>query len=267
MAKLGFIGSGNMAQALMKAIIDKGITNANYFLASDINDETLERVKKLNIKTTKDNNELVAESDIIFLAVKPQVMEEVLKSIKHVVTEDKIICSIAAGIKIKFIEEILGDRKVVRIMPNTPCLVAEMAAGYSHNDKVTAEESEEVQRLLSAAGKAFKLDEEMLDAVTGLSGSGPAFVARLIQYFARAGKVNGLPEHISYELALKTFKGTAKLLEMYRLKPEDLVKLVSSPNGTTVAGREILEHSDLKDVIEKTVTRATERSRELGEKK
>jgi pyrroline-5-carboxylate reductase len=263
MARIGFIGAGNMATALIKAVLDSGM--AKDILASDNDKAKLEAISKLGIKITEDNREVVKSSDIIFLAVKPQVMDGVLEGIKEEVNDDKIIVSIAAGINIAKIGSILGGKKIVRVMPNAPCLVGEMAAGFSVNDKLTEDETKQIEKLLSSAGKAFRLKEGLLDAVTGLSGSGPAFVAYLIQAFKEAGKENGLDDDTAHQLALKTFEGTAKLLAEKDLKPEELIKMVSSPNGTTVAGREILESSDVKEIIKKTIARATERSRELGE--
>jgi len=258
--KLGFIGAGNMAFALIKAI--KKANLASSIIASDVNKERLDFIKgELKIETTTDNKEVIEKSDIIFLAVKPQVMDSVLEEIKDT---NKLVISIAAGITIKKLQSKLKKARIVRVMPNTPCLVGEMAAGFAVGKKVTDKEIKTVEEVLNSAGKAFYLKEELIDAVTGLSGSGPAFVARLIEAFVEAGQKEGLNKDIATELALQTFKGTAKLLQESGMTPEELVKIVSSPNGTTVAGREILEKSDYKDILIKTIKRSTERSKELG---
>ena len=265
MTQIGFIGAGNMAYALMKGILDKGIYGSDDIIASDKDNSRLAALKKdLKVFTTKDNNEVIDKSNIIFLAVKPQIIGPVLDEIKERLSDDKIIVSIAAGIKIDFIESKIGDKKIVRVMPNTPCLVGEMAAGMSPNSQLNKTEAKKVKDILKSSGKVFQIEESLLDAVTGLSGSGPAFVARLIESFTKAGKDNNLPEDVSYELALKTFEGTAKLLAQNNMKPKELIDMVSSPNGTTVAGRSILESSDVNDVISKTITKATQRSKELG---
>jgi len=265
MGQVGFIGAGNMATALIAGIIAKAIYNPDEIIASDKDESKLAGIKsEQNILTTQDNIEVINKSDIIFLAVKPQIINTILNEIKDVVSDDKIIISIAAGIKIKQIESILGNKKIVRVMPNTPCLVGQMAAGMSPNSQTTDKEISKVKEILESSGTVIQLDESLLDAVTGLSGSGPAFVARLIEAFTEAGKNNNLPEDIAYKLALKTFEGTAKLLSEKNLKPNELIDMVSSPNGTTVAGREILENSDINDTINKTITKATERSKELG---
>jgi pyrroline-5-carboxylate reductase len=261
MYSIGFIGAGNMAFALAKAV--KKAKLAKSIIASDISDERLDFVKKeLQIKTTKDNIKVVLSSDIIFLAVKPQVIDIILDEIKEKV-KSQLIISIAAGVKIKKLESKLNG-KVVRVMPNTPCLVGEMAAGFAVGKKVTNREIKIVEELLNSAGKAFFLNEELLDAVTGLSGSGPAFVARLIESFIEGGIKCGLNKDIASELTLQTFLGTAKLILESGLAPDELVRMVSSPGGTTVAGREVLEKSNLKDIIIKTVKKATDRSKELG---
>tara|TARA_Y100000310_G_scaffold342230_2_gene444431 strand:+ start:18 stop:812 length:795 start_codon:yes stop_codon:yes gene_type:complete len=262
--KIGFIGSGNMAKALMKGILDKSVCSKDDLVSSDIFPEVLEKIKnELGISVTENNNEVVKNSELIFLAVKPQVMDKVLEGVKEDIGE-KIIVSIAAGVQIKQMENVLGDKKIVRVMPNTPCLVGEMAAGYSVNSQLSPEDKEKVKKVLESSGVAFEMEESKLDAVTGLSGSGPAFVARLIESFTEAGVKNGLEKDVAYALSLKTFLGTAKLLEEMKLEPAKLVEMVSSPNGTTVAGREVLESSDYKEVIEKTISRAKERSEELG---
>lgn len=253
-----------MAFALAKAILNNKITTNKNIIASDINKERLDFVKsELKINTTKDNKEVIKKSEIVFLAIKPQVMDAVLDEIKNIV-KDQLIISIAAGIKLNKLESKLKNKKIVRVMPNTPCLVGEMAAGFAVGKKVNDKYILLVEKILNSAGKAFYLKEDLLDAVTGLSGSGPAFVARLIEAFVEAGQKQGLNKDIATELALQTFKGTAKLLQESGMTPEELVKLVSSPGGTTVAGREILEKSDYKDVIMKTIEKATKRSKELG---
>jgi len=257
--KIGFIGAGNMAFALAKAI--KKAKLASSIITSDINKKRLDFIKQeLKIQTTKNNKDVI-KSDIIFLAVKPQVIDKVLDEIKDT---NKLIISIAAGIKLKHLESKLKKARIVRVMPNTPCLVGEMAAGFAIGKNVKDSDIKIVEELLNSAGKAFYLKEDLLDAVTGLSGSGPAFIARLIEAFIEAGQKQGLNKDIATELAVQTFKGTAKLLQESGMTTDELVSMVSSKKGTTVAGREILESSNYKEIIKKTVKKATERSKELG---
>ena len=249
-----------MAFALAKAI--KNASLAKSIIASDTNEERLHFVKDhLDITTTHKNKDVLKKSDILFIAVKPQHIDDVLDEIGDV---EGLVISIAAGVKIKKLEKKLKKAKVVRVMPNTPCLAGEMAAGFAVGKRVKDDDVKIVEELLNSAGKAFYLKEDLLDAVTGLSGSGPAFVALLIDAFIEGGMESGLGKDIATELAVQTFLGTAKLLQESGMTAEELVKIVSSPGGTTVAGREILESSDYRDVLIKTIKRATERSKELG---
>ena len=265
MVHIGFIGSGNMASALMKSIINKGICDNLGITASDKDNTKLEKIKKeLEVQVTTDNNQVIDDSTVIFLAIKPQNMLEVLDNIKDSITEDKIIVSIAAGVKIKTIEGIIGKKKIVRVMPNTPCLVGEMAAGFSPNKELLEQEIETIEIILKSSGKVVRIDESALDAVTGLSGSGPAYVARLIEGFIEAGVDEGLDIETAKTLSIQTFIGTAKLLDNKNMETKDLIDMVSSPNGTTVAGREILDNSDVKNIIKSTIKKAADRSRELG---
>jgi pyrroline-5-carboxylate reductase len=258
MTKIGFIGSGNMAFALIKAMNDN-----NSIIASDKSKERLDFVKKeTGINITLDNTKVVENSKVIFLAVKPQNIEEVLNEIKDSI-KDQIIISIAAGITLNFIKSKLNYNKIVRVMPNTPCLVSEMAAGFAIG-KLNDNEIKLVEELLNSAGKAFLLKEENLDAVTGLSGSGPAFVAYLIQSLAEGGVKQGLSKDIANELATRTTLGTAKLLIEQGMSTKELIDMVTSPNGTTHAGRQVLEKSDVKESLIKTIEAATKRSKELG---
>jgi pyrroline-5-carboxylate reductase len=257
MYKIGFIGAGNMAFALAKAIKQAKLGK---IIVSDINNNKLKSIKnKLKVNITTNNQEVINKSDIIFLAVKPQVIDNILNEIKGT---NKLIISIAAGIKLKKLESKV--KKAVRVMPNTPCLVGEMAAGFAVGKNITDKEIIIVEEILNSAGKAFLLKESLLDAVTGLSGSGPAFVARLIEGLIQGGIKSGLNRDIATELTLQTVKGTATLLQEYGLSPEELIKMVSSPNGTTVAGRKVLEKSDVKEILTKTIKAATKRSKELG---
>ena len=264
MLKIGFIGAGKMAEALIKAVINSRITDNKNIYASDKNKERLDCIKKeTKIHIFNDNKKIIDNSDIVFLAVKPQNMDEVLDEIKNIVT-NQLIVSIAAGITLKKLELKLKNKRIVRVMPNTPCLVGEMAAGFSLGKNCNDKDAKIIEEILSSAGKAFLLKEELLDAVTGLSGSGPAFIAYLLEGMIEGGVKSGLNKDIATELALQTAKGTAKLLQETGMTAQELIKTVSSPGGTTIAGREILEKSDVKEILIKTIEKATKRSKELG---
>ncbi len=260
--KIGFIGAGNMAFALIKAIKKAGL--ASSIIASDINAKRIDFVKKqTGIDAATNNQEVIKKSDIVFIAVKPQVVDSVLDE-DELKDTDKLVISIAAGIKLKRLEKKLKKARVVRVMPNTACLVGEMAAGFSTGKKCKAKDIDIVKKLLNSAGKSYYVKEDLLDIITGLAGSGPAFVARFIEAFIEAGKKHGLDKNIATDLTLQTFRGTAKLLQELKMTPDELVNMVSSPQGTTAAGRTILEKSDYKTIIIKTIEKAVKRSQELG---
>jgi pyrroline-5-carboxylate reductase len=261
MLRIGFLGAGNMAFAIAGAVSLK-IDNV-LIIPFDIDEARVKLFTESfgNVKPVQTAAELATACDVLFLSVKPQMMREAVAPLSGF---NGLAISIAAGLKIALFEELLPAARIIRVMPNTPCLVGEMAAGFSAGRGVSSEDLEVAGKILKAAGTAVLVDEDQLDAVTGLSGSGPAYFARIAEAFISAGINAGLAPELSRELALQTMKGTAALLQQNAMSPEELVKMVSSPNGTTVAGREILEASDYRDIINRTVERTIERSRELG---
>ena len=259
---ISFIGTGKMATALISCIYDKNI--AKSIIASNKNSKNLVNIKKqFKIKTTKDNKECVKSSDIVFICVKPQDIDEVLEEIKDTVS-NQLIVSIAAGIKIKHIESKLGNKRVIRVMPNINCLVGEMAAGFSAGKYATKEDVNEISEILNSAGIAFLLKEYLLDTVGAISGSGPAFFAYFIKAFEEAGIKNGLQRNIALKLAAQTALGTGKLIVKKNFSPEELIAMVASKNGTTIAGLKVLKKYKVKDALMKTIDAAIKRSRELG---
>ncbi len=264
MFKIGFMGSGKMATALLAGILESKIARNNEVICSDVvPGRRTEIQNQFGIQTTDNNREVLANSELVILAFKPQNFPEAVENLASMVRPEQIIVSILAGVRIESIRVHLPGR-VVRVMPNTACLVGEMAAGFATAPGVTDSDRQQVRTILECAGTAVEVEEEKLDAVTGLSGSGPAFVAYLVDSFIQAGVAAGLSESAARDLTLKTFTGTARLLDNKQLAPQELIAMVSSPGGTTVAGREILESSKVKEIIKQTVLRATERSRELG---
>jgi pyrroline-5-carboxylate reductase len=261
MKNVGFVGGGNMGFALARAI-SRRFPEATIHLC-DVRHERIELFQRElpAVRQAADPLGLAEAAEIVFLAVKPQDIQNVLETIRDT---DRLLISIAAGVSIGRIEAACPEARVVRVMPNTPCLVGAMAAGYAFGSKILEEDRGMVRELLQAAGYAVEVGEHLLDGVTGLSGSGPAFIARLIEGFIDAGVKLGLDGEAARNLSLQTFLGTAKLLAETGMEPDRLVEMVSSPKGTTVAGREVLEASDVAEVIERTVRAATERSKELG---
>ncbi len=277
--KIAFIGTGKMATALISYIYNKKI--AKEIIASDKNNKNLINIKKqFPIKTTKDNKEVVKNSDIVFICVKPQDIDIVLDEIKDVV-QNQLIVSIAAGIKLKHLESklksgrnkvsgelknqrFLSNKRVIRVMPNINCLVGEMAAGFSAGKYTTKEDIKNVSKLLNSAGISFQLKEELLDAVTAISGSGPAFFAYFISAFVEVGIRNGLPKEVAFKIASQTALGTGKLLMGKNISLNELISMVASKKGTTEAGLVVLEKYKTKEIIKKTIDTAIKRSKELG---
>jgi len=262
MKSVGFIGGGNMGLALGQAFARR-FPGIELFVC-DLRPERVARFRESlpAARVTAEPASLAARAEVVFLAVKPQDVAPVLEAIR---ATDRLVVSIAAGVPLARLELALPGARVVRVMPNTPCLVGAMAAGYACGGRATGEDRRTVEALLGAAGYAAELREELLDAVTGLSGSGPAFVARLIEAFVEAGERLGLPPEVARELSLQTFAGTARLLGETGMRPEELVEMVSSPKGTTVAGRQVLEASGCRQAIIETIAAAARRSKELGQ--
>jgi pyrroline-5-carboxylate reductase len=203
--------------------------------------------------------------DVLVLAVKPQSMAALLAEVRPVLTNRQLIVSIAAGITLRQLAEGLGsERRLVRVMPNTPCLVGASAAGYSPGEAATADDLALVDRLLNAVGQAFRLPESLLDAVTGLSGSGPAFVYVMIEALSDGGVRVGLPRNVATALAAQTVFGAAKMVLETGTHTGVLKDMVASPGGTTIAGLHALERGGLRAALMDAVEAATQRARELG---
>lgn len=256
-----FIGAGNMAFAMASALHNNNKTVSVGLFDVDHSRVDLFRGSFTNVKDFDSIEDLERESDIIIIAVKPQVIDTVLEKLKE---SQKIIVSIAAGITMDHLTEKMPYAYISRVMPNTPSLVGRMAAGVSFSSGMDMDKKDDVFEFLSHSGMAIEVLETQMDAVTGISGSGPAFVARIMKHFIDAGIKHGLEPEISRNLTLNTFLGTAKLIIDKDMDIEDLIKMVSSPGGTTVAGRAILESSKIEGIIQNTVDATVKRSKELG---
>lgn len=259
---ISFIGTGKMASALISRIYKNDISKS--IIASDKNKKNLNNIKKqFNIKTTTNNKEAIKNSDIVFICVKPKDIDDVLDEIKDTI-KNQLIVSIAAGVRLKHLESKLKGKRIIRVMPNINCIAGEMAAGFSAGRHATKEDISSISKILSSAGIAFQLKEGLLDAVTALSGSGPAFFAYFIKAFEEAGIKNGLPKEIAFKLAAQTALGTGRLLMEKNLPPEELIKMAASKKGTTEAGLRILKKYKVNDILMKTIDAAVKRSKELG---
>ena len=264
--RIGFIGGGKMAEALAKGIINASLSSVDKIIASDVDKKRCQILEKdTGIKTTQENKKVTSGSDIIILAVKPNIIGGILKELKNDITPKHLVVSIAAGIPLDFIESALNKGcRVVRVMPNTPCLVGETAAGYALGKAATRDDGELVGEILNAVGKSYLLEEKHLDAVTGLSGSGPAFVYTVIEALSDGGVKMGLPRDISTKLAAQTVLGSAKMVLESGMHTGELRDFVTSPGGTTIAGLHALEKGSIRNALIDAVETATKKSKRLG---
>jgi pyrroline-5-carboxylate reductase len=267
-ATIGFIGSGNMAEALIKGIIQAGVYLPQDIYVSDVLPERLDKlVETYCVQRAQDNGALASTVDTIILSVKPQILDTVLEEIKTNVGKNSLIVSIAAGKRIKTITDCLGDVRVVRVMPNTPALVGEGASALYANKKAK-KKLPEVVRLFSAVGKAVVVEsEDLIDAVTAVSGSGPAYYLLLMEEMTKAGVEMGLPVEVAKNLVLQTAKGAAMLaLEADKNgeSPADLRRKVTSPKGTTEAALEVFAKGNFAALVSAALKRAEERAKELS---
>ena len=264
--RIGFLGAGKMATALAQGWIQAGLTNAKNVSASDPVASAREHfTKTTGAAAFADNLRVVTQSELIVLAVKPQNMADLLREVQSSVSAAHFIVSIAAGITIEQIAASLGaDKRIIRVMPNTPCLVGASASAFAASSKATPADVQTTERLLGSVGRAVQVPEKLLDAVTGLSGSGPAFVAVVIEALADGGVRMGLPRDLATLLAAQTVLGSAKLLLETGLHPGQLKDMVASPAGTTIAGLHVLESGGLRAALIDAVEAATNRSKELG---
>jgi pyrroline-5-carboxylate reductase len=264
--RIGFIGAGKMATALAKGCLTAGSATSGQIVASDVLPEACAHfAAETGAEVARSNAEVVAHSDIVFLAVKPQSMSALLDELRPLLEPRHLIVSIAAGVNLQTLAAGLGaDRRIVRVMPNTPCLVGASASGFSRGGAATADDGRLVERLLSAVGVALELPESQLDAVTGLSGSGPAFVYVIIEALSDGGVRMGLPRAVATKLAAQTVLGAAKMVLETGEHPGPLKDAVASPGGTTIAGLHALERGGLRGCLMDAVEAATIRARELG---
>lgn len=258
--KLGIIGAGNMGISLVKGILKTNTLPLKDIVVSDLDEKKLEVARGLGIETTKDNLDLVKKSEAILIAVKPNAVEGLLDEIGGSLKE-KIVISIAAGVSVSSIETKTGG-KVVRMMPNLCAEVAEMAACYSVGRKFKPSDEKTVQSIFGELGTLLKVEEKLMDAVTGLSGSGPAFFFSLINAAAEAGSELGLPRETALALAAQTAKGAGAMAAAG--DPVELVRKVSTPKGTTVEGLKILDERKTAEAMKDAVKAAARRARELS---
>lgn len=263
--KIGFIGLGNMARAIIGGMLEKGIVSAEDVSGSAKTRETLEAVQReYGIGTKASNISVAAESQVLVLAVKPQFLQGVIAEVRDVVQPDTLIVSIAAGKTLAWLEEAFGRRvKLVRCMPNTPALVGAGCTGVCVNGAVSEEETRYSLRLMESFGKASLVEERLMDAVGAVSGSSPAYVFLFMEAMADAAVAAGMPRAQAYEFAAQAVYGSAKLMLETGKHPGELKDMVCSPGGTTIEGVRILEEGGFRGTVMDALLATVEKSRRL----
>lgn len=263
--KIGFIGCGNMAQAIIEGIIDSKLTSAEDIMASDAYQPTREKAKKdLGIKTTSDNIEVASNCDVIVLAVKPQFYSDVISEIKNKVSENSLIITIAPGQNLELLEKSFGKKvKLVRTMPNTPALVGEAMTAMCPNANISEEDKKIAKSILESFGKCEEVPEYMMDAVTAISGSAPAYVFMMIEAMADAAVSKRMDRALAYKMASQAIYGSAKMVLESGKHPAELKDMVTSPGGTTAAALRELEKQGFRSALIEAVCKCQEKSSEL----
>ncbi len=262
---IGFIGGGNMAEALIRGLQAGGVPAAKLLVSEPVEERRTFLCDRYGVIAMANNQAVAAACDVLIVAVKPQVATTAIAEFASSVKPDTLLISIMAGVKTGAIEApFSGPVKVVRVMPNTPALVLTGASALCAGSNADADDLALARRICELVGKAYVIDEKLMDAVTGLSGSGPAYVLTIIEALSDAGVKNGLSRDVATGLAAQTLYGTARLLLETHEHPAVLKEKVTSPGGTTIAGLQVLEQRGLRGALMDAVDAATVRSRELG---
>lgn len=264
---LAFLGGGNMGEAMLKGLLNARFAEPQQLLVADINRQRVEYLERTyGVRGAVTNREAVAEADVIILAVKPQNLPELLQDIREELDPTKLVISIAAGVPLRTIEEIVKkELRLIRTMPNTPALVQEAATALARGAFASEEDLKLAEQIFASVGKTIVIEENLMDAVTGLSGSGPAYVFLFIEAMADSGVKMGLTRQASLLLSAQTVLGAARLLLETNEHPGRLKDMVCSPGGTAIVGLHTLEQGGLRTTIINAVEAATKRSIELGQ--
>ncbi|WP_088043026.1 pyrroline-5-carboxylate reductase [Bacillus sp. EAC] len=264
--KIGFIGCGKMAQAMIGGLIDSKLIGKNQIFVSARSTETLVKVKNLyDVQTLQNNIDLAKQVDYLFLAVKPDLYPFIIEEIKDSISNSTVIITIAAGITLEGVEKSFGrEVKIVRTMPNTPSLVSEGMSALCHNQVVTMVELEEVMAIFNSFGKCEIVNEKLMDAIPAVSGSSPAYVYLMIEALADGAVLQGIPRNQSYKLAAQAVLGAAKMVLDTELHPGELKDQVCTPGGATIEAIAELEKQGFRSAILSAMERCTEKSKSLG---
>ena len=264
---IGFLGAGKMATALARGFLQAGLVKPSRLFASDVSETARNSfAKETGSKSSASNLEVVRRADVLFLCVKPDQVPEVLREIKSDYAEKHLLISIAAGVPLSKLEAALpAGARLIRVMPNTPALVGASASAFAPGKNATPRDRDLAQKLFSSVGLAFPVKESLLDAVTGLSGSGPAYVCLIIEALSDGGVAAGLPREIATRLAAQTLLGTARMVLETGLHPGVLKDMVTSPGGTTIEGLHEMEKGKVRGALMNAVRAASEKSKKLGQ--
>jgi pyrroline-5-carboxylate reductase len=265
-ARIGVIGAGKIGAAIARGVIRAALVSKDQVMASDVSAPLRQAIaSELGIEATPDNGALCEFADTVVLAVKPQVVDGVAREIAEKIGSAKLLVSVAAGVPLSRIEaQLASGARVVRVMPNLPCVVGAGAAGYAPGAHATADDLEQVGSILNSFGVALPVEEKDLDAVTGLSGSGPAYVFLFMEALADGGVQAGLARNVALKLAMQTVYGAARMALESTKHLGELKDEVASPGGTTIAGIHSLEQRGFRGTVMEAVVNATKRSQELG---
>ncbi len=263
--KIGFIGLGNMAKAMMEGMLNQGVLTADEVYGSSKTEDTAKTVARLfGIHTCTDNKAVAKEADYLFLAVKPQFFAQVIEEIKEDVKENTVVISIAAGKTMDFIEQCFGKKvKLIRCMPNTPALVGEGCTGYCVGEGVDESQQKQVEVWLNSFGKAYQVPEKLMDVVVGVSGSSPAYVFMFIEAMADQAVAEGMPRTQALSMAAQSVLGSAKMVLETGIHPGQLKDMVCSPGGTTIQAVKVLEECGMRAAVMDAMEACIEKSRNL----
>ena len=263
--KIGFVGCGNMASAMISGILKKGIFTKDEIIVSNLTEEGSRRSKeKLGVVTTLDNRKVAESAGIVVLAVKPQFYEEVLEEIRDVLTPDHIVVGIAPGKTLAWLEEKCGQPlKVVRLLPNTPAQVEEGMTGVCINEKVTREDLQAICEITDSFGRTEVVPERLMDAVGAVSGCSPAYVFMFIEAMADAAVSQGMPRKQAYQFAAQAVLGSAKMVLETGMHPGELKDMVCSPAGTTIEGVRTLERLGMRSAVFEALQACADKGRRL----
>lgn len=266
--KIGFIGTGNMGKAMIGGIVNSKLVPSNNVIVYDLNTDKLNAIRdEYNVEIVSSEEEVAMNSDILFIAVKPNIYDLVLEKIKGKLTKDKIIVTIAAGKTIKSVEEVIGkEYKVVRTMPNTPALVNEGMSSLCANEIVSEEELNQVKTIFESFGKAEILPEHLIESVIGVSGSSPAYTFMFIEALADGAVLAGMARDKAYKFAAQAVLGAAKMVLETGKHPGELKDMVCSPGGTTIEAVRTLEERGFRSAVIEAMINCMDKSKEMSQK-